>query len=92
MDLKSKGQGLSLNMIIIALIVLIVLVIVILIVTGGAGKFKKNVSDCGAIGGTCVPPQDQQDGQCPLNEFRKHKEELTRGVCGSATDICCSPK
>ncbi len=49
--INSKGQGMSINVIIIAVLALLVLVVLAFIFTGKIGKFSKTTADCEAIGG-----------------------------------------
>jgi len=51
---SSKGQGLSMNVIIIAAIALVVLIVVILIFTGKINNFSSTAETCQAQGGQCV--------------------------------------
>ena len=52
---NSKGQGLSLDIIVVAAIVLIVMVVVITIFLGRAGTTGKELSSCTNKGGDCKP-------------------------------------
>jgi len=79
----SKGQGISINMVIIAAIALIVLVIAIILVTKGGRNVDQNTGtkSCLAQGGVCKTEcvAGEQNIITPANGI----------VCPTATPQCC---
>ena len=85
--MDSKGQGISINVVIIAALALLVLVILAVILLGRLGIFSQTSLDCESQGGQCV------SGPCPagLGEYKVNvcpKDAST----GARLTCCAIPK
>ena len=86
--MKTKAQGLSLNVIIIAALALLVLVILAVILMGRTGMFRRESGDCTTMGGSCSRTGCTGDYQrevgydCDLDGDRTTNEgQAVDGVC-----------
>ena len=74
--MKTKAQGLPINVIIIAALGLAVLVVLIIFFTSGSSIFSKTILTCEAKGGQCVA-----ENACQF--------EKTSFICTKKEDVCC---
>lgn len=74
--MKTKAQGLPINVVIIAALGLAVFVVLVIILTSQAGTFSKNVLTCEAKGGECV-----SENNC---QYQK-----TSFKCPQKENVCC---
>ena len=81
--MDSKGQGISMNVIIIAALALLVLVVLSIIFLGRTGQWSSQTVDCVTNGGTCMDSCADQPGY-------KHYPAWD-GSCqeGGSTQVCC---
>ncbi|MEK6823144.1 MAG: hypothetical protein AABY13_04910 [Nanoarchaeota archaeon] len=81
--MSSKGQGISINVIVVAAIALLVLVVLSIIFIGRLGIFSQKSADCEGNGGTCVV------GACPggLSEYNVW---VCPKTSAGASQTCCA--
>ena len=99
MKLRTKGQGISLNVIIIAAIGLVVMVVLIAIFSGRMGSWIKGVEDCSGKDGICVSYNSEETTSGAACKERTDGRTVTLSstdcrVSGSANDkaTCCIPQ
>jgi hypothetical protein len=81
--MNSKGQGISINVIIVAAIALLVLVVLSVIFLGRAGVFSQKSLDCEGQGGQCVV------GACPAG-IGEYNIWVCPKTSGGASQTCCA--
>ena len=78
--MNTKGQGISMNVIIIAAIALLVLVILAVLLLRTGGNIAEG-TNCEGVGGHCEP-----EGRCDDGDIT----DKTKG-CVDDGDVCCIP-
>ncbi len=92
----SKGQGLSMNVIIIAALALLVLIILAVVLTGKFRIFTTATSSCESFGGTCLRDDDGVDKRvgilfCPKDYVTKRNTDCENEDKYPDGAICCIP-
>ena len=83
----SKGQGISINVIIIAAIALIILVILATLVIRAGGGLNSG-TQCEPTGGTCTT-RDATTGACPSSMTQDTTKGCTNDQLTNEPRICC---
>lgn len=85
---SSKGQGMSLNVIIVAVIALVILVVLILSFTGKYRVFGKTVENCESKGGVCKEKCAVTSELIDMNTDCKKRYPESQG---NNSPMCCIP-
>jgi uncharacterized membrane protein len=84
--MNSKGQEVSITVIIVAAIALLVLVVLSIIFLGRAGIFSQKTVDCEGQGGQCVV------GPCPAGIGEYNVWACPKTSAGATQTCCALPK
>lgn len=79
--MKTKGQSISITMIVLVVMALLVLVVIITLLSGRLGIFSQETQGCIQQGGVCA-------NQCGQG-YAQDAPIRIAGACPGTTQVCC---